>query len=149
MAYGECHEGNKTNRMMRLEETEVGNFRQLWSEKSLLRKWYLSQDLKDGNEHSIQKSWGKHLRKRNLWGTERKPTWLKYMKWVKVKEKSSMAPWPGKKFGCYSLQQVLNQYLLLIVKWDNMQMFVFILRTWSIWTGRRSSAIGVFSLLSC
>lgn len=32
MAHGECHEGNKTNRMMRLRETEVGNFRQLWSE---------------------------------------------------------------------------------------------------------------------
>lgn len=38
MAYGEYHEGNKANRMMRLEETEVRNFRQLLSEKSLLRK---------------------------------------------------------------------------------------------------------------
>lgn len=148
MAYGECHEGNKTNRMMRLEETEVGNFRQLWSEKSLLRKWYLSQDLKDGNEHSIQKSWGKHLRKRNLWGAERKPTCLKYMKWVKVKEKSSMAPWPGKKFGCYSLQE----FSINICYWLLNEIIckcIFILCTWSIWTGRRSSAIGVFSLLGC
>lgn len=38
MAPGKFHEGNKTNRMMRLGETEVGTFRQLWSVKSLLRK---------------------------------------------------------------------------------------------------------------
>lgn len=35
MALEKCHEGNKANKMMRLEETEVGTFRQLWPEKFL------------------------------------------------------------------------------------------------------------------
>lgn len=38
MTHGQCHEGHKRNRMMRLGETEVGTIRQLWSVKSLLRK---------------------------------------------------------------------------------------------------------------
>lgn len=33
MAFEKCHEGNKPNKMMRLGETEVGTFRQLWPEK--------------------------------------------------------------------------------------------------------------------
>lgn len=35
MAHEKCHEGNKTNKVMRLGETEVGTFRRLWSEKFL------------------------------------------------------------------------------------------------------------------
>lgn len=106
MGHGECYEGNKTNRMMRLGETEGGNLRQLWSQKSLLRKWYLSQDLKDENEPFAQKPgrsvWGQE----HLWGAERKQgggsTWGEGRGDQEVKH----APWWPKSQGNYYLDVI-------------------------------------------
>lgn len=112
MAYGKCRKGNKTNRMIRLRQTEVGTFRQLWSEKSLLRKGYLSRDLKCENEPSTRPE--RSAPEREIFEEQkRKPVWPKDLKWERgdqeVKEKSCMeGPMAREGFGYYSLEQVLS-----------------------------------------
>lgn len=152
MAYGEYHEGNKTNRLMRLGGKEIGNFRQLWSERSLLRIWHLSQDLKDDSKPSHQKL-GRSTPGRGLFkGVGQKPVWLKSgSKWggfQEVEDKPYIAPWLGKQIGYYSLKQVLNIFNWMID--DIIYKCVYISCVLGPgYTVSQNLAIGTIYLLSC
>lgn len=146
MAPGKFHEGNKTNRMVRLGETEVGTFRQLRSVKSPLRKWYLRRDLKYENEPCTQQAErGTPGRESFEEQKESQCGWRTWSEWrgdQEIKKKSCVeGPMVREGLGYSSLEQVLNISHWLLNKIIEVHLS-YILGL--VWTVSQSSAIGSF-----